>query len=119
MSILSEIHPKLPMRNVKKTKTYYIDDLGFSLIAEYEGYLIVRKDDVEIHFFEFKELNPDINYGQVYIRTTDVKALFNKLINQGVTIHPNGHLASKPWGQIEFSVLDPDKNLLTFAQKTI
>jgi hypothetical protein len=30
--------------------------------------------------------------------------------------HPNGHLAIKPWGQKEFSILDPDNNLLTFGQ---
>lgn len=31
-------------------------------------------------------------------------------------IHPNGHLALKPWKQKEFSLLDPDNNLLTFGQ---
>jgi len=27
-----------------------------------------------------------------------------------------GHLEKKPWGQKEFSMLDPDNNLLTFGQ---
>jgi hypothetical protein len=31
-------------------------------------------------------------------------------------IHPNGKLQTKPWGQKEFSILDPDNNLLTFGQ---
>ena len=33
-----------------------------------------------------------------------------------VEIHPSGHLAAKPWGQKEFSLLDPDNNLLTFGE---
>lgn len=33
-----------------------------------------------------------------------------------VDIHPAGHLKAKPWGQKEFSLLDPDNNLLTFGQ---
>lgn len=35
----------------------------------------------------------------------------------GVTVHPNGHLQTKPWGQREFALLDPDNNLLTFGQE--
>jgi hypothetical protein len=31
-------------------------------------------------------------------------------------MHPNGYLETKPWGQKEFSLLDPDNNLLTFGQ---
>jgi hypothetical protein len=38
------------------------------------------------------------------------------LLGDQIPIHPNGHLETKPWGQIEFSLLDPDYNLLTFGQ---
>jgi hypothetical protein len=38
------------------------------------------------------------------------------LQERGVAIHPNGQLALKPWGQREFSLLDPDNNLLTFGE---
>ena len=31
-------------------------------------------------------------------------------------MRPNGHLQTKPWGQKEFAILDPDNNLLTFGQ---
>jgi len=32
-------------------------------------------------------------------------------------IHPNAPLEAKPWGQLEFFLLDPDNNLLTFGQE--
>jgi hypothetical protein len=38
------------------------------------------------------------------------------LLKNKVNIHPNGPLTIKPWGQKEFSVLDPDNNLLTFGE---
>lgn len=116
--MLTTIHPKLPMRNKAVTRKFYIDLLGFRDIGneDYEGYLMVEKDSIEIHFFEFRALNPKENYGQVYIRTDNIDALYNHIIDNRLPIHPNGSLQTKPWAQREFSMLDPDNNLLTFGQ---
>lgn len=115
--MFTAIHPKLPMRNKAITKSFYINQLGFKDIgdADFDGYLMLQKDGVEIHFFEFKDLNPNENYGQVYIRVSDIESFFEELLKNQTEIHPNGHLQLKPWGQKEFSVLDPDFNLLTFG----
>lgn len=114
--MLTNINPKLPMRNKSLTKHFYVNQLGFQEIGDYEGYLMVHKDAIEIHFFEFKELNPEENYGQIYIRTNDIENLYKTLIDNKTEIHPNGKLQTKPWGQKEFALLDPDSNLLTFGE---
>lgn len=114
--MLTDINPKLPMRDKIATKEFYLNQLGFGEIADYGDYLLIKKDNVEIHFFEFKDLDPKENYGQVYIRTTDIDNLYQSLLNNKVSIHPNGTLQTKPWGQKEFALLDPDNNLLTFGQ---
>ena len=114
--MLTYVNPKLPMRNKSLTRNFYINQLGFQQIGDYEGYLMVQKDNIKIHFFEFKELNPEENYGQIYIRTNDINNLYQALIENKTEIHPNGKLQSKPWGQKEFAVLDPDSNLLTFGE---
>lgn len=116
--MLTEIHPKLPMRDKSETRDYYLKKLGFKEIgeADFDGYLMVKKDNIQIHFFEFKGLDPKENYGQVYIRTDDIDNLYQSMINNNVSIHPNGKLQVKPWGQKEFALLDPDNNLLTFGQ---
>lgn len=115
--MLTSIHPKLPMRNKAVTRDFYLNKLGFEEFgaADYEGYLMLQKDQVQIHFFEFKELNPLENYGQVYIRTNDIDQMYALAVRNAV-VHPNGRLATKLWGQREFSVLDPDHNLLTFGE---
>ena len=116
--MLTHIHPKLPMRDKIVTEDYYVNQLGFQNIGitDYDGYLMLKKDEVEIHFFEFKELDIKENYGQIYLRTNNVEEFYEDLLNQNVPIHPNAPLQIKPWGQKEFSLLDPDCNLLTFGQ---
>jgi len=114
--MLTDINPKLPMRDKKVTREFYINKLGFKEIGDYEGYLMVQKDKIEMHFFEFKELDPKENYGQVYIRTDNIDDFYKSLLDKKTKIHPNGSLETKPWGQKEFSILDPDNNLLTFGQ---
>ncbi len=116
--MLRSVHPKLPMRSKLKTRDFYVGLLGFQETGSdsFAEYLMVQKDNVEIHFFEFKDLVPSENYGQIYIRTEVIDDVYESFIKNKVAIHPNGDLQIKPWGQKEFSVLDPDNNLLTFGQ---
>ena len=114
--MLTNIVPKLPMRDKAKTKEFYLKQLNFKEINDYGDYLIMGKDSIEIHFFKFIDLDPKENYGQIYIRTNDIEGFYSLLVNHKVSIHPNGHLQIKPWGQKEFALLDPDHNLLTFGQ---
>lgn len=114
--MLTAIIPKLPMRDKNATKAFYIDQLDFTEIGDYGDYLLFKKDNIEIHFFEFKSLNPEDNYGQVYIRTHAITNLYQSLLDKKVSIHPNAPLQNKPWGQKEFALLDPDNNLLTFGE---
>lgn len=104
------------MRNIGLSKEFYLNKLKFEILGDYGEYLIVRRDAIEIHLFEFKELDPSTNYGQVYIRTDNIDGLYKLMLDSRVDIHPNGDLAIKPWGQKEFTILDPDNNLLTFGQ---
>lgn len=115
--MMTAVHPKLPMRDKTATVDFYIRQLGFERFGgDYDGYLMVQKDHIQVHFFEYRDLDPGSNYGQIYIRTDDIDRLYQSIQEKGVPIHPNGHLQIKPWGQKEFSLLDPDNNLLTFGQ---
>ena len=116
--MLTDINPKLPMRDKTATQDFYLNKLGFQEHGggDFDGYLMVKKDNIQIHFFEFKELDPKQNYGQVYIRTNDIDNFYQSLLDKKVSIHPGGHLKKKPWGQTEFALLDTDNNLLTFGQ---
>ena len=116
--MLTDIHPKLPMRNKAVTRDFYLNVLEFQDFgtSNFENYLMLQKDRIQIHFFKFEDLDPKENYSQLYIRVDDINAYYKLLLSKKASIHPNGHLQSKPWGQKEFSILDPDHNLLTFGQ---
>lgn len=116
--MLTAIHPKLPMRDKAVTKDFYLHKLGFQLLGntDYDGYLMVQKDGIQIHFFEFAALDPLENDGQVYIRTDAIEAWYQLALDEKINIPKAGHLQTKPWGQKEFALLDPDHNLLTFGQ---
>jgi hypothetical protein len=92
------------------TREFYVNKLGFKEFgnADYDGYLMLQKDNIQIHFFEFKALDPKENYGQVYIRMDDIDGLYKSMLEKKLSIHPAGHLQTKQWGQKEFSMLDPE-----------
>jgi catechol 2,3-dioxygenase-like lactoylglutathione lyase family enzyme len=104
------------MRDKARTRSFY-ESLGFSAPNDaYPDYLMMKRDLVEIHFFLHPKLNPAENYGMVYIRVNDAAALYQECVGKNLPIHGAGHLEDKPWRQREFSMLDPDTNLLTFGQ---
>ncbi len=80
--MLKDIIPKLPMRNKSLTKEFYLNELSFELMADYGDYILLKKDEIEIHFFEFKDLNPKENYGQVYIRLNNIDELYKELLER-------------------------------------
>lgn len=117
--MLQSIAPKLPMSNKVATKAFYIDLLGFHEFGTENlmDYMMLKKDQIELHFFHHADLNPLLNDGQVYIRVQQIELYYYELLKSNVSIHPNGHLSIKPWRMREFALLDPDHNLLTFGEE--
>ena len=107
-----------PLEDKLKTLEFYTKKLNFVDFGsnEFDYYLIIKKDNIEIHFFLHNTLSPSENYGQIYIRVNNIQEVYNSFLFNNVEIHPNGKLELKPWDQWEFSILDPDNNLLTFGE---
>jgi hypothetical protein len=45
-----------------------------------------------------------------------VDALYEDAVRKQLNFPKAGHIETKPWRQREFSLLDPDMNLLTFGE---
>jgi len=59
--MLTGINPKFPMRNMGTTKDFYINRLGFSQFGgDFDGYLMVQKDAIQIHFLSLRHYNQRI-----------------------------------------------------------
>lgn len=105
--------PVLPSPDLAMTRQFYQDQLGFdALVYEAEGYLIVRRDRLELHFWltEDQEL-PKVS--SCYIRGGQVVALFEEYSNRNVPgLTP---FEVRPWDMKEFYIHDPHGNLLRFG----
>ena len=114
--MFTSIIPKIPFINKEKTLDFYLSQLNFKLISDYGDYLILVKDNLEIHFFSYPSLEKEKSDFMLYIRLTEIEQFYQNLIDKKMAIHPNGKLETKPWKQKEFSIIDPNGTLLTFGE---
>ena len=105
--------PKLASLDVERSLAFF-DRLGFTRLYTSREYGVTRRDSVSIHFWPCD--NPEIpRQTGCRISVEGVDELFEAYSKLDV-IHPNGQLEDKPWGAREFSILDPDGNLVTFYE---
>ncbi len=112
-----KVIPRLPAKDLDQTQQFFEKHLLFTTTSRYLDYLIMKKAEIELHFFHFSDLDPLTNYAMVYLRMDDgIESLYEDFLQREVPIHPNGFLEIKPWGIKEFAILDPNNTLLTFGQ---
>jgi uncharacterized glyoxalase superfamily protein PhnB len=110
--------PVLPAGDVEATAVFYRDKLGFKEAfrdATPAQYIGMRRDKVEVHFAGLPAAMAKTIGDQTMCRfvVDDVDALYDEYKKHEV-IHPNGDLATKPWGTREVGVIDPTGVCLTF-----
>ena len=114
--MLTSVCPILPSRDLDATSAFY-DRLGFQEVARFEaeGYAILARDRVELHFFRRPGLEPATSEHGAFVRVDDAMALsahFAALDLPGEGIPRFVQAEDKPWGVCELAVIDPDGNLL-------
>ncbi len=105
--------PILASRDVDETAAFYAR-LGFDLRARYEdfgpAYLVLRRDDVELHFVHSQDADPADASGGCYLRLEDAQGVYDEWEPLGLAeIRPPQDM---PWGMREFFLVDPSGNLL-------
>jgi hypothetical protein len=123
--------PNLPARDLDATAAMF-GRIGFAVTGRWDGYGILERDDVELHFFAKPDLDPATTAGMAYVRVVDVDALYAEVRAAGFEVLPVDvqherwdrgasleritALEDKPWGLREFALLDIDNNLLRIGQ---
>lgn len=112
--------PILPSRSIAATVAFY-RQLGFDGGAHAldSAYAILRRGDIEIHFFTHTELVPAESSAGCYLRVQDVESIYRacaavRLPEKGIP--RMDMLQDKPWGLREFAIVDLDGNLLRIGQ---
>ena len=117
-SLHGETIPILASRDVAETTGFY-QHLGFRVVGLYEdfgpAYLLVRRDDVELHFVHAPDLDPAESHGGCYLRLVDAQGVYDEWEPLAVPgIHPP---RDTPWGMREFFLVDPSGNLLRIGTR--
>jgi len=105
--------PILASLNIRETAEFYTDLLGFSPTYYVDDqYLIVRRDEMEIHFWYTNDRSLSEN-SSCYVRGGQVIELYEDFTKRGV---PRlSEFLVRPWDMKEFHILDPHGNLLRFG----
>ena len=114
---LGLIAPVFAVADIKRTKDYYTDKLGFDIDfewADHEGdpirYISVGKNDRHLHFSQSG--NP--HKAMAYFFIDDVENYYKAVKESGADVTKD--LKDWPWEMREFEVADPDGNRLIFGQ---
>jgi hypothetical protein len=105
--------PVLASLDIGATYDFYVNRLGFTG-TRYEGhdYLIVKRDEMEIHFWLTNDRRFPENTS-CYIRGGQIAALYGEFRARGV--EGLSDFAVRPWNMKEFHIRDPHGNLLRFG----
>ncbi|MGW8121827.1 bleomycin resistance protein [Roseivirga echinicomitans] len=115
--MIKSIVPKLPFIDKQKTLGFYVNQLGFTLRSDYGDYLIMDLEGVELQFFSFPTLIPSKSDFMIYLRMDKgIEELYDRLLKSSPSIRVSVKLEPKPWGQKEFSIIDPNGTCLTIGQ---
>lgn len=106
--------PRLATRDVTRSVEFYETHLGFSASLHLEDYAILRRDAAEIHV---GKLEIDSNANPILCRV-DVRGIteFYERCRAQNIVHASDALSTNRWGRLEFSIVDLDGNVVTFAE---
>lgn len=114
--------PVLPVSDQRRAAAFYVEALGFvELLDEAgRGMGILNRDAVQLHLWVADGSAPGAEEhlagtGSCRIEVAGVDELHRRCAQMGI-VHAHGSISDRPWGAREFSVLDPDGNLVTLYE---
>ncbi|MFZ4681350.1 MAG: VOC family protein [Terrimicrobiaceae bacterium] len=109
-----DLIPTLLVRNMGRSVEYYNAMLGFGVVLQSGGsYTAIGRDFVQIGLALDKNA-PKGRYGSCYIKMARVDVFYQELKSRGVKM--TSDLKNQPSRMREFSVTDPDGNILVFGE---
>jgi catechol 2,3-dioxygenase-like lactoylglutathione lyase family enzyme len=112
MTDFAQTIPVLASLNIAETAAFYVDKLAFTETYRDENYLIVRREQMELHFWHTDNRAFPENTS-CYIRGGQVRALYDEYRAKSLP-----HISAfevRPWNMKEFYIHDPHGNLLRFG----
>ena len=107
--------PVLASLDIEPSVGFYCSRPTFAKVHVQQGTCgVVSRGAVQLHFWACTERHIAENTA-CRVRVEGIDSLFAQCQAFAI-VHPNAALETRPWGTREFGVLDPDGNLVTFAE---
>jgi uncharacterized glyoxalase superfamily protein PhnB len=110
--MMQVVMPELPLDDVPAGVRHYRDVLGFKINYEQHDIGVLDRDAARVLLIARTPDHRGIGSAYFYVRDAD--ALYAELLEKGADVQSEP--TSQPWGLREFSVLDLERNRLTFGQ---
>jgi len=120
--MLEKLSPILPSRDIDATEAFY-RALGFLTVYKDNdpGYLLLKRDGAEVHFFWSADHDPKKSDHGAYLRPSDIDAFSAEVAQLGLPSAPGFPrflpAEDKDWGMREAVIWDPDGNLIRAGQE--
>ena len=109
---LDSIAPRSLVADMEQALAFY-GQLGFVTSYHDEGFGIVERDGVALHFNASDDEEPRDDHLLGWIGVTNIDELHQQYVAAGAIQSP---LKAQPWGTKEFVLRDPFRNLLLFGE---
>lgn len=117
---LQKLSPILPSADIEKSEHFWMN-MGFQTIyKDTQEYLMMKRENAEVHFWLNPELKPELNDAGAYMRPDNIDALDREWAQLGLPGKGIPRLVraeDKPWGMRELALVDPDGNLIRAGQE--
>jgi catechol 2,3-dioxygenase-like lactoylglutathione lyase family enzyme len=112
---LDSIAPRSLVADMEQALAFY-GHLGFVTTYHDEGFAIVERDGIALHFnaSDSDDEEPPDDHVLGWIGVTNIEALYQQYVPTGALQSP---LQVQPWGMKEFVLRDPNHNLLIFRER--
>ena len=107
------IAPRSLVRDMEQALAFY-GQLGFVTTYHDEGFAMVERDGVALHFNASDSEDPPNDHVLGWIGVTNIEALYQQYVPTGAIQSP---LQVQPWGMKEFFLCYPFRHLLIFGER--
>lgn len=107
---LTSIAPRFTVGDLEQALTFY-EQLGFVATYQDEGFAIIERDGIDLHLNPSEELPK--RHSVCWIGVTNIEALYQEYLPTNAISSP---LVAQSWGLKEFSIRDPFRNPILFAE---
>jgi uncharacterized glyoxalase superfamily protein PhnB len=121
MSAILRNHYVLAVHNARRSAEYYVQMLGFQIVAEPDGWIFVARDGCMIMLGDCPDDLPASELGChsyfAYLRVADADSYYQDLTAKGAEVL--APIEDKPWKMREFGLRTPDGHRITIGHSLL